>query len=148
MIIENISYYLPMGEARMTEAEFVRTVCEEADCGLLLDVNNIYVNSKNFGFDVFEMLAAYPMDRVVQLHVAGHSHWERFDFFLDDHGSTPEPTVHEMMGWVVERTGPVPVLLERDKKIPPLAELLGDVAALQVTYDRALARRAAEAIGA
>lgn len=140
LAIENISYYLPMGAPKMSEAAFVSAVCEEADCGLLLDVNNIYVNSKNFGFDVREMLAAYPLDRVVQMHVAGHTHWSRFDFFLDDHGATPEPTVHELMQWVVERTGPIPVLLERDKKIPPLDELLEEVAALQASYDEALTR--------
>ncbi|HLT40438.1 MAG TPA: DUF692 domain-containing protein [Enhygromyxa sp.] len=141
LAIENISYYLPLGEPRMSEAEFVRLVCDEADCGLLLDVNNIYVNSKNFGFDVREMLAAYPLDRVVQLHVAGHTRWDRFDMFLDDHGAAAEPTVHELMQWVIERTGPLPVLLERDKKIPPLSELLAEVAALQASYDQALARR-------
>jgi uncharacterized protein (UPF0276 family) len=141
LAIENISYYLPMGVPRMTEAEFVSLVCAEADCGLLLDVNNIYVNSKNFGFDVHEMLAGYPIDRVVQMHVAGHARWDRFGMFLDDHGSTAEPTVHDLMQWVVERTGPIPVLLERDKKIPPLAELLLEVAAFQTSYDEALARR-------
>jgi uncharacterized protein (UPF0276 family) len=141
LAIENISYYLPMGEPRMSEAEFVSMVCSEADCGLLLDVNNIYVNSKNFGFDVREMLAAYPLDHVVQLHVAGHTRWDRFDMFLDDHGANAEPTVHELMQWVVERTGPLPVLLERDKKIPPLPELLAEVAALQASYDEALAHR-------
>jgi uncharacterized protein len=141
LAVENISYYLPMGEPELSEAEFVSLVCAEADCGLLLDVNNVYVNSKNFGFDVHEMLAGYPIDRVVQLHVAGHTRWDRFDMVLDDHGSLAEPTVHELMQWVVEQTGPIPVLLERDKKIPPLAELLDEVAALQASYDRALARR-------
>ena len=147
LAIENISYYLPMGEPRMSEAEFVRRVCSEADCALLLDVNNIYVNSKNFGFDVREMVAAYPLDRVVQLHVAGHTRWDRFEMFLDDHGAAAEPTVHELMQWVVERTGPLPVLLERDKKIPPLAELLDEVAALQASYDEALARWEASRVG-
>lgn len=142
LAIENISYYVPMGQPQMSEAAFMTLVCEQADCGLLFDVNNVYVNSKNFGFDVHEMIAGYPLDRVVQLHVAGHTHQARFDMFLDDHGSTAEPTVHELMAWVVERTGPVPVLLERDKKIPPLAELLDEVAALQASYDAALERRA------
>ena len=153
LAIENISYYLPMGQPELSEAEFVRSVCEQADCGLLLDVNNVYVNAKNFGFDPHEMLAAYPLERVVQLHVAGHTHWPRYEMYLDDHGSTAEPTVHELMQWIVERTGPVPVLLERDKSIPPLAELLDEVASLQASYDAALARRAAggsgsEAVGA
>ncbi|WP_106092960.1 DUF692 domain-containing protein [Enhygromyxa salina] len=141
LAIENISYYLPMGRPQMSEAAFMTMVCEQADCGLLLDVNNVYVNSKNFGFDVREMVAGYPLERVIQLHVAGHTHWDRFDMFLDDHGATAEPTVHELLAWVVERTGPVPVLLERDKKIPPLAELLDEVTALQSTYDQALIRR-------
>lgn len=141
LAIENISYYLPIGEPRLREAEFVRLVCEEADCGLLLDVNNVYVNSKNFGFDVHEMLARYPLERVVQLHVAGHTRWDRFDMFLDDHGATVEPTVHQLMQWVVERVGPVPVLLERDSDIPPLEQLLVEVASLQASYDAALARR-------
>jgi uncharacterized protein (UPF0276 family) len=143
LAIENISYYLPIGEPRLSEAEFVRIVCEEADCALLLDVNNIYVNSKNFGFDVHEMLAGYPLDRVVQMHVAGHTRWDRFAMFLDDHGATTEPTVHQLMQWVVERIGPVPVLLERDSDIPPLPELLDEVAALQTSYDSALERHAA-----
>jgi uncharacterized protein (UPF0276 family) len=144
LAIENISYYLPIGEPRLVEADFVRLVCEEADCGLLLDVNNIYVNSKNFGFDVHEMLARYPLERVVQLHVAGHTRWDRFEMFLDDHGATVEPTVHELMGWVVERIGPVPVLLERDSDIPPLELLLDEVASLQASYDAALQRRSAQ----
>ncbi len=144
LAIENISYYLPIGEPRLVEADFVRLVCEEADCGLLLDVNNIYVNSKNFGFDVHEMLARYPLERVVQLHVAGHTRWDRFELFLDDHGATVEPTVHELMGWVVERIGPVPVLLERDSDIPPLELLLDEVASLQASYDAALQRRSAQ----
>ncbi|NVB38735.1 DUF692 domain-containing protein [Pseudenhygromyxa sp. WMMC2535] len=141
LAVENVSYYLPMGQPRLSEAEFATIICEEADCGLLLDVNNVYVNSKNFGFDAREMVAAYPLDRVIQMHVAGHSRWDRFGFFLDDHGAAAEPTVHELMQWVVERTGPLPVLLERDKKIPALDELLDEVAALQASYDAALARR-------
>jgi uncharacterized protein (UPF0276 family) len=145
LAIENISYYLPIGQPRLSEAQFVSLVCEEADCGLLLDVNNVFVNSKNFGFDVREMLAGYPLDRVVQLHVAGHTRWDRFEMFLDDHGATVEPTVHELMQWVVERIGPVPVLLERDTDIPSLGELLEEVASLQASYDIALERHAARA---
>lgn len=142
LAVENISYYLPMGEPRMTEAEFATAVCDRADCGLLIDVNNIYVNSKNLGFDPHEMLAGYPLDRVVQMHVAGHTRWDRFGFYLDDHGATAEPIVHQMMAWVVERTGPIPVLLERDKAIPTLPVLLDEVASLQASYDAALAARA------
>lgn len=140
LVLENISYYVPMPSEFAHEAEFVTEVCERADCGLLLDVNNVYVNAKNHGFDVRAVLAGYPLDRVVQLHVAGHTHWERFGFWLDDHGAESEPTVHELMQWVIERTGPLPVLLERDHAIPPLAVLLDEVALLQRSYDAALAR--------
>ncbi len=140
LAIENISYYVPMPGELAHEGEFVGEVCERADCGLLLDVNNIYVNAKNFGLDAFELLRGYPLDRVVQMHVAGHTRWDRFDMWLDDHGATAEPIVHAMMQWVVERTGPLPVLLERDQSIPSLAELLDEVAALQSSYELALAR--------
>jgi uncharacterized protein (UPF0276 family) len=153
LAIENISYYLPVpgepGERELAnEAEFVREVCERADCALLLDVNNIYVNAKNFGFDAFELLRAYPLERVIQMHVAGHTRWERFDMWLDDHGAAAEPIVHAMMQWVVERTGPLPVLLERDKSIPTLEVLLEEVAALQLGYDAALARWSAANVAA
>jgi uncharacterized protein (UPF0276 family) len=140
MAVENISYYLHMGEPELSEAEFAREVVEHADCGLLLDVNNIFVNSRNFGFDPWEMLEAYPIERVVQMHVAGHTAWEQYDMYVDTHGATVLPEVHRMMQWVIERRGPLPVLLERDTEIPPLAELLDEVAALQESYDQALAR--------
>lgn len=153
LVIENISYYVPMPSESSepselaNEAEFISEVCERADCGLLLDVNNIYVNAKNFGFDALELLRGYPLDRVIQMHVAGHTRWDRFDMWLDDHGAAAEPTVHAMMQWVVERTGPLPVLLERDKAIPSLAELLTEVAALQASYDAALASWSAASAG-
>jgi hypothetical protein len=145
LAIENISFYAQVGSDAEDEAGFVTEVCERADCGLLLDVNNVYVNSKNQGFDAWSMIAGYPLERVVQLHVAGHTRWDRFDMWIDDHGATTEPTVHELMQWVLEQTGALPVLLERDKDIPSLAVLLDEVAALQRSYDVALARRQASA---
>lgn len=140
MAVENISYYLEMGVAELDEPDFIRAVVEEADCGLLLDVNNILVNAKNFGFEAMDWLERIPLERVVQLHVAGHESWDDLEMYVDTHGETAEPAVHEMMQWVIERTGPLPVLLERDKNIPPLAELLREVADLQASYDEALAR--------
>ena len=140
MVVENISQYLHMGEAEMDEAEFIGEVLRLADCGLLLDVNNIYVNSKNFGFDPMTFLERIPLDRVVQMHVAGHEAWEEYDMLVDTHGATVEDPVVEMMQWVVARTGPVPVLLERDTNIPSLDDLLEEVGRLQTAYDEALAR--------
>lgn len=136
--IENISYYVHMGEPEMPEQVFVREVIERADCPLLLDVNNVFVNSRNLGIDPYEWLEAIPLERVVQLHVAGHTHWPDYDMFLDTHGAPVLDSVYEMMKWVIERTGPLPVLLERDTKIPPLSELLDEVARLDDAYQAAL----------
>ncbi len=140
--VENISYYLPMGQAEMPEGAWVREIIETADCPLLLDVNNVFVNSRNFGFDPYDWLKEIPLERVVQLHVAGHERWDDFEMWVDTHGAPVLDPVHEMMAWVIERTGPLPVLLERDTNIPPLAELLEEVARLDATYQQALARRA------
>jgi uncharacterized protein (UPF0276 family) len=140
MIVENISYYLFLGRPELDEAEFAQAVTDEADCGLLLDVNNIYVNAQNFGFDPFEMLSRYPLERVRQMHVAGHNYWDPGELIIDNHGADVLPAVHRMMQYVVERVGPVPVLLERDQEIPPLDDLLREVELLQVSYDAALSR--------
>src|SRR5690606_3649519 len=127
MVVENISQYIHRGASEMNEAEFLREVVEHADCGLLLDVNDVFVNAQNFGFDPYAWLETIPLERVRQLHVAGHERWDRFDMFVDTHGATVLDEVHEMMMWVIARRGPLPVLLERDTNIPPLAELLDEV---------------------
>ncbi len=145
MAVENISYYVPMGVEVLDEATFVRAVVEEADCGLLLDVNNVLVNAKNFGRDPWAWLERVPLDRVVQLHVAGHERWDEHDMVVDTHGATVESEVYAMMQWVIERTGPLPVLLERDTNIPPLAELVDEVARLDAAYREALSRRSERA---
>ena len=139
MLFENISYYLPMGEAQLSEAEFVSLVCEEADCGLLLDVNNAYVNAQNHGFDPYAWLERIPLERVRQLHIAGHEAWDERTL-IDTHGASVKEEVQAMMAWVVERIGPVPVLLERDNHIPPLADLLAEVAELDAIYQAAIGR--------
>lgn len=138
LILENITYYAELGHAEMDEAAFITEVLEGADTGWLLDVNNVYVNSLNFGFDPFAWFEGMPLHRVAQLHVAGH---DRFgDLVVDTHGATVVPPVVELMRFVLSRLGrPVPVLLERDNAIPPLAELLAERAALQEAYDLALA---------
>jgi uncharacterized protein (UPF0276 family) len=142
MLVENISYYLPLGCAPGDEAAFVVEVLERADCGLLLDVNNVFVNAINHGFDARTWLAAMPLDRVVQLHVAGHEFWDDAarDLIIDTHGAPVRAEVDELLAWVVERTGPIPVLLERDENIPPLAELLAERDRLDGVYQQALVR--------
>jgi hypothetical protein len=135
--IENVSYYAAPG-AEMSETEFVRAVLEEADCDLLLDVNNVYVNAVNHRYDPREFLAAMPAKRVVYFHVAGH-YVEAEDLRVDTHGADVCDDVWRLLADAYRRFGPVPTLLERDFNIPPLPALLSEV-------DR-IARLRAEATG-
>ncbi len=123
--IENVSYYAAPG-AEMTELEFVRAVLEEADCDLLLDVNNIYVNSINHRYDPVEFLEGLPGERVAYYHVAGHL-VEAEDLRIDTHGSDVCDPVWELLAHAYRHFGIVPTLLERDFNIPPIPELLAEV---------------------
>lgn len=139
LAIENVSYYaLPPG-SELDEGDFVSAVCAEAGCGLLLDVNNVYVNAFNHGHDAQEILAKMPLERVVQLHVAGHFH-EDPDFILDTHGEAIEAPVYDLLAWTLSRTGQVPVLLERDSEIPPFDELYAEIERLDAIWRAAPAR--------
>jgi uncharacterized protein (UPF0276 family) len=117
----------------MTELEFLNGVLERADCGLLLDVNNIYVNSINHRYDADAFMAGVPADRVRYFHVAGH-YVEAEDLRVDTHGADVCDPVWRLLDRAYGRFGPVPTLLERDFNIPPLATLvreIGRVRALQ-----------------
>jgi uncharacterized protein len=137
--IENISFYWHPGAAEMTEAEFLRAVCERADCGLMLDVNNAYVNATNFGFDLDEWMRTAPLERTVQMHVAGGEWFDDVDgrVMIDTHGADVPDPVLAVFERVLARTGPVPVVLERDQSIPPLDGLLAEVERIRTIYDRA-----------
>jgi len=137
-ILENITYYAELGHAEMDEADFITEVLETADVGWLLDVNNVYVNSLNFGFDPKTWLARMPLERVQQMHIAGHS--VSGDLVLDTHGASVIDPVIDLMQWVLRRIGcPVPVLLERDSHIPELTELLLERDRIQSAYDEVMA---------
>jgi len=137
--IENVSAYVELGVSEMTEAEFVREVATLADCPILLDVNNAWVNAHNFGIYVMDWLATIPLERVVQLHVAGHEPWsEGSSLLVDTHGAPTRDEVIDLMAWVIERTGPLPVVLERDNAIPPLADLIAEIQAITPSYRRAV----------
>src|SRR6056297_3556733 len=123
--VENVSYYA-MPDRSLSEAEFLRAVLEEADCDLLLDVNNIVVNAINHGYDAMEFLEAVPAERVAYLHVAGH-YVEAEDLRVDTHGAAVSDPVWQLLAHTYERLGPLPTLLERDFNFPPLDELLGEV---------------------
>ncbi len=123
--VENVSsYVLPTGE--MSELEFLNAVVSEADCGFHLDINNIFVNAKNHGFDPHEYLAGIPADRIIYAHIAGHLR-EADDLRIDTHGEDVLPEVWALLDEAYARYGVFPTLLERDFNIPPLAELLTEV---------------------
>jgi uncharacterized protein len=143
MAVENISFYVHPGKREMPEPEFIARVCEAADCGLMLDVNNAYVNSVNFGFDVDEWMKSAPLERVVQMHVAGHERFDMQDWvnvegalILDTHGADVPDPVLALLERVLPRTGPVPILLERDQNIPSLDGLLAEVARIKAIWSR------------
>ncbi|ASF46432.1 HvfB family MNIO-type RiPP peptide maturase [Methylovulum psychrotolerans] len=125
MAIENVSYYAAPGQ-EMTELEFFNAVVQEADCDVLLDVNNIYVNSVNHGYDAEAFLKAIPAQRIVYAHIAGH-YVEAEDFLVDTHGAEIIDPVWKLLGKAYEWHGVFPTLLERDFNIPQMAELIREV---------------------
>ncbi len=119
--VENVSSYAEYHVSEMTEWEFLSEVVDLADCGMLLDVNNIYVSSKNHGFDPYDYLRGVPLDRVGQMHIAGHSKYEKY--ILDTHDHPVLDPVWKMYEHVIERIGPVNTLLEWDAHIPSFDEV-------------------------
>ena len=124
--MENASYYTPAPGKEMDEIEFINAVLDEADCGLLLDVNNIYVNSINHLYDPVEFLKQLPAERIRYAHIAGHYN-EAEDLIVDTHGADVIEPVWDLLEQTYQQYGVIPTLLERDFNIPPLAELLVEV---------------------
>lgn len=127
--IENASYYCAP-QQEMSESEFINAVINEADCDLLLDVNNVYVNSINHRYDPLEFLKSLPGERTAYMHIAGHFH-EAEDLRVDTHGAPVIPSVWALLERAYQLFGVKPTLLERDFNIPPLAELLDEVKQIQ-----------------
>jgi uncharacterized protein (UPF0276 family) len=123
--LENASYYAAPGQ-QMSELEFIRAVLERADCDLLLDVNNIYVNSINHRYDPVKFLESLPGERVRYIHVAGH-YEEAEDLRVDTHGADVIDPVWSLLQRAYAKFGVIPTLLERDFNIPPLAELMLEI---------------------
>lgn len=140
MLIENPSSYVAFDDVPMSEWDFLDAMCARSGCGLLLDVNNIYVSGTNHGFDPRDYLAGVPANRIGQVHLAGHSRGSKL--LIDTHDQPVPPPVWALYEEAVARIGPVPTMIERDDDIPPLAELLDE---LQIARDMAgpHARRAA-----
>ncbi len=121
LVIENVSYYAAPGQ-EMSELDFTLEVLQQADCGLLLDVNNVYVNSVNHGYDAKAFIAAMPTQRVVYGHIAGH--YQAADTLLiDTHGAAVIDPVWQLLEFAYQQHGQFPTLLERDFNLPQLAIL-------------------------
>ena len=129
ILLENASYYAAPGQ-QMSESEFINAVLEESDCGLLLDVNNIYVNSINHRYDPSAFLRSLPLKRAAYVHIAGHFR-EAEDLRIDTHGSDVIDPVWALLDEAYTLTGPLPTLLERDFNFPPFAELRAEVARIR-----------------
>jgi hypothetical protein len=125
MAIENVSYYAAPGK-EMEEIDFLNAVLSEADCKLLLDVNNIYVNAINHRYDALEFLRAVPKDRIAYVHIAGHYN-EADDLIVDTHGADVIDPVWTLLEQAYAEFGILPTLLERDFNIPPYAELMSEL---------------------
>jgi len=135
--MENVSYYCAP-QQEMSEIDFVNAVIQEADCDLHLDVNNIYVNSINHGYDPEQYLAQLPGERTVYIHVAGH-YDEAEDLKVDTHGANVIDPVWKLLDKTYELFGVKPTLLERDFNIPPVNELMAEldiIKSIQAKYDK------------
>jgi uncharacterized protein (UPF0276 family) len=142
--LENVSYYAAPGQ-EMAEIDFFNAVVQEADCDILLDINNIYVNSVNHGYDAEEFLKAIPSQRIVYAHIAGH-YVEADDFLVDTHGADIIDPVWNLLGKAYALYGVFPTLLERDFNIPELDGLLrevGTIKAIQTAWRQHQARQPA-----
>lgn len=129
-LIENVSSYITYKQSEMTEWAFLSAVTEEADCALLLDINNIYVSAFNHEFDPLDYLDGVPIERIQQHHIAGHSQYP--DYIIDTHDHPVVPQVWDLYAEAVKRYGMVSTMIERDDNIPELHELLDE---LQIARD-------------
>lgn len=135
LVLENISYY-DTPASTLTELEFLNEVLERADCGLLLDVNNIYVNSVNHGYDASAFLRALPTTRIRYCHVAGHLR-QSADLLIDTHGADVNDPVWALLAEAYHVHGVQPTLLERDFNLPPFADLMVELAQIRAIQHRA-----------
>lgn len=141
MALENVSFYAPT-DSSMSEKEFLLAVLDEADCDLMLDINNIVVNSINHQYDASDFLRDMPAERIRYFHLAGH-YVEAEDLRIDTHGSPVDDQAWALLDEAYSQFGPVPTLLERDFNFPPMDELLGEVRRIRQLQQSHEARTAA-----
>jgi uncharacterized protein (UPF0276 family) len=141
ILVENVSSYAAWKGSQMAEHEFLAEVARRADCGILLDVNNVYVSARNHGFDALEYLRGVPVDRVGQIHLAGHS--DHGDYLLDTHDAPVADPVWELYRETVRLFGKVPALIEWDDHLPALARVVEESRRAQRIEAEVLAAREA-----
>lgn len=126
ILIENISSYVQFASSDMQEVDFISAVTQKTDCGILLDINNIYVNTTNYGGDALAFIDSVPINSVREIHLAGFDHYSDTHFLIDTHGTRVTDAVWALYRHAIRRFGPVPTLIEWDTDIPPLAVLLDE----------------------
>jgi uncharacterized protein len=137
IVLENVSSYVTFRDSRMTEWEFLSAVAEEADCLILLDVNNVHVSSVNLEFDPHTFLNAVPVERVQEVHLAGHEN--HGDYLINTHDQPVSAPVWELYREALKRFGRVTTMIERDANVPPLAVLETEVFAARELAERIVA---------
>lgn len=137
--MENVSYYCAPGQA-MSEVAFINAVLAEADCDLLLDINNVYVNSINHGYNPYEFLKALNLERVAYVHVAGH-YVENENLLIDTHGDAVCDEVWDLLAHYYNNYGYTPTLLERDNNVPALVKVLAETDRIRTLRDNAMQER-------
>jgi uncharacterized protein (UPF0276 family) len=137
ILVENVSSYVAFAHSTMPEWTFLAAVAERADCGILLDVNNIYVSAVNHGFDAYEYLAGVPVGRVGQIHLAGHA--DHGTHLLDTHDHPVRAEVWDLYRAAVARFGRISTLVEWDDHIPPFEDVLAEAARARVAEAEVLA---------
>jgi uncharacterized protein (UPF0276 family) len=144
LVLENVSSYVAFAGAEMSEWAFLAELARRADCELLLDVNNVYVSAANHGFDAHAYIDAMPLGRVRQIHLAGHA--EVDGMLIDTHDHPVCEAVWSLYAYTIARLGPVPTMIERDDRIPPLDELVQELdRARAIAADVAASRQCADA---
>ena len=141
ILLENVSSYVTYRSSEMDEWQFIAAIAQEADCKILLDINNIYVSAFNHGFDAHTYLERIPVNRVQQFHLAGHDNCG--DYIVDTHDAPVVDAVWDLYAAAVRRFGPVATMIERDDNIPPLAELVAELDRARSIGSAALLRHAA-----
>jgi uncharacterized protein (UPF0276 family) len=151
MLLENPSTYVQFEESTMSEIEFISQIATRTGCGLLFDVNNVFVTCKNHNMDPDSYIDAFPVEHVGEIHLAGHD--ERRDdtgapLLIDAHGSPVVNRVWKLYQRAISRVGPVPTLIERDANVPPLADLLAEASRADGILDAERPRRNSHAVAA